>query len=342
MIAVAIVVLVLAAAAAYIAFGGPRLSAETRRVIEEVVAQQTVSVVRGRSGHASSGSIRLWYEDMAPAQAPEVGTVLLLMSMGGDALMWPRRFIDSLLAAGFRVVRYDQRGTGLSDWMKEWTRERAYSLTDLADDARAILDHLGIARAHVCGLSLGGMVAQELAIAHPGRVASLVLVSTSPDVTDESLPTMKAGDLLVTAWRSLPLLRYRLAGGEKNLVKERVAKVALVQPDPPPEDVRDLAEHVIYDLRCRRGVHLSSVLQHQAAATVSRRRSSLLVDLRVPTLVIHGEADPIFPVEHGRRLAELIPSAKTLLLPDAGHVLLYPPMPVVVDAILDHLRTSAS
>lgn len=332
----------LAGLAAYIRFGGPKLSASARRVIKDVVVADTASVLRGQSGYARSGSIQLWYEDMTPTEAPEAGTVLLLMSMGGDALMWPRAFLDSLLAAGFRVVRFDQRGTGLSDWMDTWTRKSAYGLSDLADDALAILDHLGVESAHVCGVSLGGMVAQELAIQHPSRVASLVLLSTSPDVTDESLPTMRVGYLLRTIWKSLPLLRYRVAGGEENLVKERVAKVTLVQPDPPLEDVRDLAQHVLYDLRCRRGVHASAVIQHQVAAAVSLRRSVLLADIRVPTLVIHGELDPILPIEHGRRLAQLIPSARSLFLPDAGHVLLYPPMPPVMQAIVDHLRRAAS
>lgn len=331
----------LVALAAYIGFGGPRLSASAQRVIKEVVAEDTASVLRGRTGYARSGNIQLWYEDMTPTEAREAGTVLLLMSMGGDALMWPRAFIDLLLAAGFRVVRFDQRGTGLSDWMDTWTRGSAYSLSDLADDALAILDHVGVERAYVCGVSLGGMVAQELAIQYPSRVASLVLISTSPDVTDESLPTMKASYLLRTVWQSLPLLRYRIAGGEENLVKERVAKVTLVQPDPPLEEVRDLARHVIYDLRCRRGIHASAVIQHQAAAAVSRRRSALLADIRVPTLVIHGELDPMLPIEHGRRLAQLIPSSKAFFLPDAGHVLLYPPMPPVMNAIVDHLRIAA-
>jgi pimeloyl-ACP methyl ester carboxylesterase len=146
------------------------------------------------------------------------------------------------------------------------------------------------------------------------------------------------GYLLRTIGQSLPLLRYRMAGGEENLVKERVAKLTLVQPDPPLEDIRDLAQHVIYDIRCRRGVHASAVIQHHSAAAVSRRRSALLADLRVPALVVHGELDPILPIEHGRRLAQLIPSAKVLFLPNVGHVLLYPPMAPVVNAIIDHLR----
>lgn len=164
-----LLLLALAALAAYIAFGGPRLSGDAQRVIKEVMSAGTPTIIRGRTGYARSGAIQLWYEDLPP-ETPEAGTVLLLMSMGGDALMWPREFVDTLLAAGLRVVRYDQRATGLSDWMETWQRKHAYNLSDLADDALAILDHLKIERAHACGLSLGGMVAQELAIQH--RVAS--------------------------------------------------------------------------------------------------------------------------------------------------------------------------
>jgi pimeloyl-ACP methyl ester carboxylesterase len=330
-----------ATVAAYVAFGGPRLSAEAQRVIHEVVSGATPSVLRGKTGSARSGAVTLWCEDITPS-TPPIGTVLLLMGMGGDALLWPRSFLDALLAAGLRVVRFDTRGTGLSDWMETWERKNPYHLGDLAGDALAVLDHLGIERAHVCGLSLGGMVAQELALEHPERVASLVLVSTSPDVTDPSLPPPRLGYLLRTAAKALPLLRYRLAGGEESRVKERVAKLSFEQPDPPLDDVRDIAEHVVYDLRHRRGLHASAVFQHQAAAAVSRRRSPLLSTLRVPTLVVHGEDDPILPIEHGRRLASLIPASTSLFLPSAGHVLLYPPRENVLNAIVAHLRRAAT
>jgi pimeloyl-ACP methyl ester carboxylesterase len=332
--------LIVTALAAYIAFGGPRLSADAQRVIKEVVSGETPAILRGRTGFARSGAIQLWYEDLRP-QTTEVGTVLLLMSMGADALMWPRTFIDGLLAAGFRVVRYDQRGTGLSDWLETWQRKNAYGLGDLADDALAILDHLGIERAHACGVSLGGMVSQELALRQPSRIHSLVLISTSPDVTDPSLPTVSTSYVLRMVCKSLPLLRYSIAGGEENVVKGRIAKLTMVQPDPTPDEVRDLAQHVVYDLRCRRGINTSAVLQHQAAAAVSRPRHDLLTELRVPTLVIHGESDPIFPIEHGRRLAKLIPSAESLWLPNVEHVVLYPPRQAVMHAIVEHIRRNS-
>lgn len=338
-IAGTVILLLIVALVAYMFLGGPRLSADARRVIKEVVTEETTSVLRGRAGYARSGSVQIWYEDLAPEE-PEVGTVLLLMGMGGDALMWPTAFIDALLAARLRVIRFDQRGTGLSDWMEGWERENAYSLSDLADDALALLDHLGIDKAHALGLSLGGMVAEELSLQHPDRIASLTLISTSPDVTDPSLPTIKTSYLIKTAVQMLPFLRYRIVGGEENLVRERVAKFALSAPNPPLEEVRDIAQHVVYDLRCRRGFHASAILQHQAAASVSRPRSALLADLRIPTLVIHGEQDPILPIEHGRRLAELIPAAEPLFLPELGHVVIYPLNLTVMEAIFDHIAAA--
>jgi pimeloyl-ACP methyl ester carboxylesterase len=331
----------IAALAAYIAFGGPRLAPEMLCVIKDVASGETPPIVRGRNGYAHSGPLQLWYEEI-PSPEPEVGTVLLLIGMGADSLMWPRAFVDALLAAGYRVIRFDQRGTGMSDWMDAWQRKDAYSLGDLAEDAVAVLDHLDIRRAHVCGLSFGGMVAQELAIQHPDRVDSLVLMSTSPDVTDESLPFMSISYLLGVFWKSVPILRYRIAGGEENLVKERIAKLTIALPGSTLAEIRDLAEHVVYDLRCRRGFHASAVRQHQAAAAVSRPRGKLLESLHVPTLVIHGEVDPMLPIEHGRQLAKLIPGAETLWMSGVGHVFPYPDMPMVMRTIIGHLSRHQS
>jgi pimeloyl-ACP methyl ester carboxylesterase len=324
---------------AYVLFGGPRLSADVLRIIEEVTESEVPELVEGQTGYASSGSIKLWYVDLSRA-SPEKGTILLLAGMGGDALIWPRSFVSAFLDAGYRVVRFDQRGTGLSDWIETRQRKDAYTVGELAEDAFAVLDHLKINHAHVCGLSLGGMVAQELAIRHPDRVDSLTLMSTSPDVADRTLPSLSTSYLLSAAWKGLPLLRYRIAGGEKNLIKERIAKTIALGLSPSHDEVRDMAQHVVYDLRKRRGLHLAAMYQHQTAAAISRPRGNLLAHLRVPTLVIHGETDRILPVEHGRRLVSTIPGAQGLWLKDVGHVFPYPGMSEVMTAIFSHLDSA--
>ena len=176
---------------------------------------------------------------------------------------------------------------------------------------------------HLVGLSLGGFVAQEVAILRPERVASLTLMSTSPDPTDPALPEPRVGRLALRAIRGLPLLKYRLLGGERNLVKERIAKTISVN-GPDGIDVAETAELVIYDLRERRGVNVKALLQHQAAVAATRSRTSALKELHVPTLVVHGTADDVVPIEHGRRLATLIPDAAHLWLEGVGHVFPYP------------------
>jgi pimeloyl-ACP methyl ester carboxylesterase len=234
------------------------------------------------------------------------------------------------------VIRYDQRGTGASDWMPAWRRAHPYALVDMAADATAALDALRVERAHVIGLSLGGFVAQEIAIGHPGRVASLTLMSTAADPTDTSLPGPRFGRMLRAGLAGIPLLRYRLLGGERNLVKEVVAKT-IIGIGYENLDIEETAELVLYDLRYRRGINFRAIGQHQAAVAATRSRYELLGGLRVPTLVIHGTADDFLPIEHARKLVELIPGARSLWLKGVGHLFPYPDMPAVTQTIVSHL-----
>lgn len=317
--------------------GGPKLPPDTDAIIERVAASDLAHVVAGQTGHAESSGVRIWYESIPP-KAPEKGVVLLNISMGGHSLFWPRRFIRGLTEAGYRVIRYDQRGTGASDWLPEWSRKHPYSLLDMAGDAIAMLDALQVQRAHLIGLSLGGFVAQEIAIGHPDRVASLTLMSTAADPTDQTLPAPRFGRMLRAGLAGIPLLRYRLIGGEKNLVKEVVAKTISGLGDENL-DVEETAELVLYDLRYRRGINLRAIMQHQTAVTVTRSRYESLRSLHVPALVIHGTDDDFLPIEHARKLVELIPGAKHVWLDGVGHQFPYPDMPAITQAIVSHLST---
>ncbi|MDF1488594.1 alpha/beta fold hydrolase [Tessaracoccus caeni] len=315
--------------------GGPKLPPDTDAIIQRVSCRDVTHVVSGEVGYAESSGVRIWYE-IIPSDGPEKGTVLFNIGMGGDSLFWPPSFIRRFTRAGYRVIRYDQRGTGASDWMPDWSRAQPYSLLDMAEDAVAVLDAAMVDKAHVLGLSLGGFVAQEIAIAHPARVASLTLLSTAADPTDTSLPGPRTGDLVRTGLAVLPVLRYRLLGGEANLVKERVAKM-MGAKGYEDLDVEEMAELVLYDLRYRRGVNLRALMQHQAAVTVTRSRYEALRELRVPALIVHGTADALLPVEHAHALAELIPGAQTLWLEGVGHQFPYPDMVAVMDAVVSHL-----
>lgn len=331
----AIIGVLLIALTMYVVFGGPKLPPETDAIIDDVLQNELPQVIRGETGVVSSSGVNIWYEDIAPAGNPQ-GTILLNMATAGDALIWPPAFIRSLTDAGYRVIRYDYRGTGMSDWMNDWDNKQPYSLEDMAGDAVAVLDARKVERAHLVGLSLGGMVAQEIAVHYPERVSSLTLMSTSGYAGDPNLPGLSSSYLLTSLAQGLPLLKYRLMGGEKNLIKERIAKM-IAMSGSGNVDIRETAELVVYDLRERRGVNVKALFQHRAAADASGSRYDELKKIKVPTLIIHGMNDKIFPVEHGRKLAELIPDAQALWLEGSGHVFPYPGMNGVQEKIISHL-----
>jgi pimeloyl-ACP methyl ester carboxylesterase len=339
--AAAILLILLGAMAMWVLLSGPRLPPQTDAIIEQVLNGPLPNVVRGKTGFASSDGLKIWYESISP-EGPPKGTVLLIMANGGDALIWPPKFIRAFTDAGYRVIRYDHRSTGMSDWIEHWDRGHPYSVADMAHDAAAVLGALEVPKAHVVGLSLGGMIAQELAIQRPDGVASLTLMLTSGDVGDPALPSMSTGDFLALMIRAIPLLmKYRIPGGEKNLIKERIAKMILTS-GYEDLDIRETAEVVLYDLRKRRGINLKAAMQHQVAAGASGPRYEKLKTLDVPTLVIHGIADTIIPVEHGRKLAATIPHAKGLWLEEVGHVFPFPNMGEVEREIIANFERGQS
>ena len=334
---VSILFIIVAGLLIYVVLFGPKLPPQTDPIIDRVLESELPEVVVGQTGFATSGGLSIWYESIPP-QGLSRGTVLLIMSNGGNALDWHPKFVRALVDAGYQVIRYDHRGTGLSDWVEDWNRKNPYSLGDMASDAVAVLDALKVHKAHVVGFSLGGMVSQLVAVNCPERVLSLTLLSTSGYVGDPELPGLTSRYFLSSIVKGLPLLKYRIAGGEKNLIKERIAKtIAVVGYDGL--DIKETAEVVLYDLRKRRGVNVRAIFQHQAAVNVSGSRYEELKTVNVPTLVIHGTADQLIPVEHGKKLAEVMPTAQGLWLDGVGHVFPYPNMTGVNERIVAHLAS---
>jgi pimeloyl-ACP methyl ester carboxylesterase len=317
----------------YIFIAGPKLPSETDAIIDEVLNRALPEQIVGETGFASSAGLKIWYEGIPPKGTPK-GTVLLIMSNGGDGFFWSPSFMQAFVAAGYQLIRYDHRGTGMSDWVEEWDRQNPYSLVDMAGDAVTVLDALEVQEAHLVGVSLGGMVAQEVAINHPDRVASLTLIMASGDVGDPDLPSLSIRYLLESTLKKLPLLKYRIMGGEKNLIKERVAGYISLLGDEEL-DIQEIAEVILYDRRNRRGMNARAVFQHIMAVTGSGSRYEKLRALDMPTLVIHGKDDQLLPIEHGEKLVDIIPNAKGLWVDDMGHV--FPLPKALTKDILSHI-----
>lgn len=335
MIIIGVVILALiASVTVWILFAGPKLPAGTDAIIEEVLNNELPELFTGETGVVKSDGLDIWYESISPKNQPK-GTVLLNIGMGASALDWPQKFVREFVDSGYQVIRYDQRGTGRSDWVADWDNKNPYSLVDMAGDAVAVLDALEINEAHIVGLSMGGMIAQEIAINHPDRVTSLTLMMTTGNALDPKIPGLSSSYFISSMVKAIPLLKYRIAGGEKNLIKERIAKT-ISGLGYEELDIKEIAEVVLYDLRKRKGFNLKGVFQHKKAVEISPSRYDKLKTIDIRTLVIHGTDDQFMPIEHGKKLVEIIPNAKGLWIDGMGHIFPFPNMDEIMKDIIKH------
>lgn len=281
-----------------------------------------------------ANGIEIEYEAHGDPKSPPL---LLIMGLGAQLITWDDGFVDELVKRGFYVVRYDNRDSGLSTKMEAAGRadiaaavsgspRPAYSLDDLAGDAVGVLDALHIRAAHIVGASMGGFIAQLVAINHPERTLSLTSIMSGPGGRDTIQPTPEAAAVLVRAPGpnrdeiiATNLEARRVLAGEGNPfdVEAETAKV-----------VR-LYERSYYPL----GFGRQFVAILAAASRIPALRS-----LKVPTLVVHGADDPLVPPENGRRVAEAVPGARYLEFPGAGHNLPRNTWVPVADAIAEMAR----
>ena len=266
--------------------------------------------------------------------------LLMIMGLGAQMIFWDDEFCGQLAQRGHRVIRYDNRDIGLSGKLDHagapdlmagmQARLRGepmaapYTLDDMARDAVRLLEGLGLESAHVVGASMGGMIAQTLAIRHPERVRTLVSIMSTTG--DPSLPpaTPEATSLLLT-----PAPREREANIERAL---KAANVIGGNGFPIDEErIRRRAARA-YD-RC---FHPPGVARQLAAIVASGNRREALGAVRAPTLVIHGDADPLVRLECGIATHEAIPNSELLVIEGMGHELPPPAWPRLVDAISSH------
>jgi len=280
--------------------------------------------------------IELEYETYGDAADP---TLLLVCGYTSQLNGWDIGLVERLVAQGLHVVRYDNRDVGLSSKvdgsaspMKVLKAQLAgdalppvpYTLSDMAADGIGLLDHLGVERAHVAGVSMGGMIVQTMAIEHPGRVASLVSVMSSTGDPRVGAPSPEAREALLAAPPS---------GRDAYIDASTRAEVWASRKYADHGAMRARAAHD-YD---RMFYPQGAVLQ-LAAIYASGDRSDALQHLDVPTLVIHGRDDTLITPSGGEATASLVPGSKLLLVSDMGHDLPPPLWPVFAEAIGGHIR----
>jgi len=283
----------------------------------------------------SANGLQIEVDDQGPPGGP---VMLLIMGLGMPLTGWPDELVRDLVGRGFRVIRLDNRDAGLSQgfehtgvpnlmaaslrYMLHMKVASPYTLADMAADALGVLDALGVAQAHVCGASMGGMIAQHLAAQHPQRVLSLGLIMTTSGSRKLPQPRM--------AVRQAMLARPRSAA-----VDDVVAHLsALLQhigspacrPDPQAQAQR-LREMV------QRGWRPDGTLRQLSAVAADGDRSAWLPRIRCPTHVIHGQADPLVPLACGQDLARRITGATLDEVPGMGHDLPLALLPRIAEGL---------
>ncbi|MEV7908009.1 alpha/beta fold hydrolase, partial [Streptomyces anulatus] len=257
-----------------------------------------------------SNGVRLWCETRGNPADP---AILLVMGLGAQGTTWPEDLCEMLRAEGHYVVRYDNRDTGLSERVDY--EARPYTLTDLADDAVGLLDGLGIETAHVVGASMGGMIAQEIALEHPGRVRTLTAVMSVVAAIDPETRTIHGSerDPRLLEWDARQAADPPVT--DEQHIQARVDLARILTGSLTPFD-ETATRQIIAREFARAGDMTHTMRNHILAVTTSRDRSELVGSITAPTLVIHGTEDPMAPFEQGKALAAAIPGS--VLVPIEG------------------------
>ena len=291
----------------------------------------------------TANGITIEYEAQGRRSDPPI---LLIMGLGAQLTLWPQAFVDTLAAEGLYVVRHDNRDCGLSSDFGGWGRanlpaaiqrmmaggkvEAPYLLEDMAADALGLMDTLGIARAHIVGASMGGMIAQIIAAQHSARCLSLTsIMSTS---SRPGLPPGKPE--AIQALLSRPESDDRETLVQYSMKLRRV--ISGTRFTYTDAELRDIVEHNI-----DRRYYPEGVGRQYLAILASGSRADLLPIVRVPTLVIHGSEDPLLPLACGRDVADLVPGARVEIFEGMGHDIPPALAPDMARMIARHCRAAA-
>ena len=281
-----------------------------------------------------AGDVEICFETFGN---PEDPALLLVMGLAMQMLGWHEDLCEELAGRGFFVIRYDNRDVGRSTRMTgapptTWQlirrdkRAATYQLTDMANDGVAILEHLGISKAHVVGASMGGMIAQTLVARHPDRALSLTSIMSNTGALWSGQPKL---GLMSALLGKVPT--------DREAYLDRVAKLFTMIGSPGyPPDEAELRERagMAYD----RGINPAGSARQLAAIIASGDRSPMLASIHVPTLVIHGDADRLVAPSGGKATARAIPGARLLMLEGMGHDIPRALWPRLVDAIVENTR----
>lgn len=281
--------------------------------------------------------------DYASAGDPSHPAVMLVMGLGTQRTAWPEELIQALVDQGYRVVSFDNRDVGLSTQLNHlraphlpWALLRTlmgmrvpspYSLTDMAQDALALMDALGIAKAHVVGASMGGMIAQLMAVQAPQRILSLTSIMSTTGRRGLPGPTPAARRRLMT--------RPPRHATPEQIAEHFLQTFKVIGSPQSTETDQSLYQRLLESVK--RAYNPAGTLRQLAAILADGSRVKRLATLKVPTLVLHGEADPLIPIACGRDTADCITGAQFVAIKGMGHDFAPGPLADLTSALLKFL-----
>ena len=294
-------------------------------------------MVISQSGKAPVNGIEIYYETFGGRQDP---AILLIMGLDAQCVIYGENIIMPLVEAGFYVIRFDNRDIGLSTWMNDtWHRSRPYSLEDMAKDSVELLNFLQIKQAHIIGVSMGGMIAQHIAIDFPEKVSSLISIMSSGFTLNPTIASKFRHKLL---FRIVPLLIKRIYvknkySEHKVSVGSYMATYRRLRGKRFEFNESYFREVFTESIERRKGQNPRARYQQFCAIVASGSRLKKLGQIKVPTLVIHGTDDPLVNPKHAEIYASLIPNAKLLMIEGMGHELPKGALAEILPEIIIHI-----
>ena len=273
--------------------------------------------ISGQTGYAKNIDVKIFYEDLNFSENPK-GTILLINGAAETMIQWPEKMIRTLIKNDFRVIRYDNRGLGQSDWIKKWSKRNDYNLEEMARDALAVTSHLMIEKFHIIGYSTGGMIGQILAINHPEKIKTLTNLMSSGYLFD---PEAEKPDSKKIAMLRKLIFSYR--NKERDIDKVLKFHFKLdhlwIGKDNYVHQQEKQIQKTLYEIKFRNGFNKKVFDQHRRAIKNSGSRYRKLKTIKVPTLLIHGSDDPLVKVSHSKKLASLIHGSRLVIIKGMGH-----------------------
>lgn len=295
-------------------------------------------------GYANNNGVEIFYRDYGPVGAEPI---ILVQGLGGQLTFWPENLIDFLIENNFRPIVYDNRDIGLSskftgepnyisDYIKYVLRlplKSEYTIDDMADDGISILDTLNIDKAHLLGMSMGGMIAQIMASNHPDRVKSFTLIaSTAATPSPINGPTKEVRDLLMDRSQS------KNASYEARY-KRTVEIISLIGMEGYDFNTPEFKEFSIKNME--RSKDDTGFSRQLLAILASKNRFEKIRSIQIPTLIVHGEDDPLLKVKNAYKMHSLIPNSELIIIKNMRHLIEPPIFKQFDDKLLKHLITNS-